>query len=503
MVNDYLYSLIAELNRQERLHITNSLKQNKGNTILVNYFNYLCGLKEFDEQQIKKSVKNDTIKKFYPQYKRKLYNAILKAMRSYANHNAIEKVIYDLLDDITFLFGKGRVSAASALIDKGLEITQKHQIFEFEAIFWKWRLQTVSRTNKFLNETEFKRINKEVERCNHANNKLMVNRLKHYNYIFEKRNNILNLPPKKRAIAARNLLESLNLQEDDTNIPEINYGYHLLHYQIYTLENNVPKIKHHLDKAVELIGRKPYKETKDYYNYVVGLANLCEIAYLERNTSLLELYLNDLKSIHKRQGNNSFVMPILENYIPIFELQLCLLTNCSSGDRVVKKVIKRIDISLNGPSIKSSLCISAATYYWVKRNNNKALDFINRFKEFQNASNHNYSYKFLELVIYYEMKEYSLLESKSRSLYRYLSEQGHYNDVERTLMKLLKKGIHRKNKAETNQILEKLLDNFKNADNNESIISLQFIYFQEWLESQLSGKLMEYVIEDNAKLVAT
>jgi hypothetical protein len=57
-MNDYLYSLIIELDTQERLFITNTLKFNKEDSILIFFFNYLCELKKFDEQTIKSSIKN-------------------------------------------------------------------------------------------------------------------------------------------------------------------------------------------------------------------------------------------------------------------------------------------------------------------------------------------------------------------------------------------------------------------------------------------------------------
>ncbi len=500
-MNDYLYSLIVELDRHERLHITNTLKQNKKNTILLFFFNYLCELNKFDESQIKTKVKNETLKKFYPQYKKKLYDAIIKAMRNYNKNELIEKKLYDLLNDITFLFGKGRVNEANDLISKGVKISHKHQIFELEIVFWKWRLQTVSKINNFLTKKKhYDEIQMSVKKCLKLNEKLTQNRLKHYTYLFEKKNKIINLPPKKRSVAAQKLLASLDLKIDDDNTSEINYGYHLLHYQIYILENNLPKVKYHLEKAVNFIKTKPYKEAKDYYNYGVGLANLTEMAFLDRSIDKMEGYLNELIELDRKIGINSLLKSILNNYIPIFQLHFNILTNQSDNDKSVKNIKIQINNDKNTNPIRSSLCLAAATHYWLKKDHSKALDFILKFKDFQNESNYFYAYKFLELIIYYELKEYQLLESKLRSIYRYLSEQDHYGEVERALLRTFKKGIHTKNRDKTKRIIRELVDLFKLSDQNESVIALRQIYFEEWFEAELKGISIQELLKEKQLL---
>ena len=139
-MNDYLYSIVFELDKQERSYITNGLKANKSNSLLLTLFNYLCDHKSFDEASIKSHLKNATLIKFYPQYKRKLYNAILRIMRQYNRNKSFEKDTYDMLKDICFLVEKGRLHDAFKLAEKGQKLTHQNEIYDLEQLFWKWKL---------------------------------------------------------------------------------------------------------------------------------------------------------------------------------------------------------------------------------------------------------------------------------------------------------------------------------------------------------------------------
>lgn len=503
-MNDYLYSLIIELDRQERLHITNTLKSNKKNTILLFFFSYLCDQRKFDEKNIKENIQNKTLKKFYPQYKRKLYDAILKSMRQYNKNQPIEKKLYDQLKDITFLFEKGRIGEAFTLIEKGRKVANKHQLFELELLFLKWKLLMSSKVTALTSKKKlFNELQNQVKQCLKTNETLFVIRLKHFTYLYEKRNTLLNLPPHKRSIASRNLLKTLDIKINEDNLSEINYGYHLLHYQIYLLENNLSKVKFHLESAVKLIEGKPSKSIRDYHNYVIGLANLIEIAFLNRNPSAMEKYLHSLKEVDKKMGKNALIRPLTGNYIPLFQLHYDVLTNHDSADKPIQKIDIQINNERNENNVRSTLCLAAATYYWLHKDHSKALDYILKFKDFQNQSINFYAYKFLELIIYYELKEYQLLDSKTRSVYRYLSEQDQYNKVERAVLKALKKGIHAKNKEETKEIIQQLVNFIKTSGNDSNIISLRYIYFEEWFESELSGESVQDIFKNQSLIKAT
>ncbi|MEZ5022651.1 MAG: hypothetical protein R2728_05205 [Chitinophagales bacterium] len=503
-MNDYLYSLIVELDRQERLHITNTLKSNKKNTILLNFFSYLCDQKKFDEKHIKASIQNKTLQKFYPQYKRKLYDAILKAMRQYNKSQPIEKKLYDQLKDITFLFEKGRINEAFSLIEKGQKVAKKHQVYELELLFLKWKLLLTSKVGSLTTKKKtFNDVQARVNICLKTNEGLFLNRLKHYTYLFEKKNTLINLPPQKRSIASKNLLKKLDIQMDINNSSEINYGYHLLHYQIYLLENNLVKVKFHLEKAVSIIEEKTNKTIRDYHNYVIGLANLIEIAFLNRNIKEMDKYLSNLIEVDKKYGKNVLIRPLTRNYIPLFQLHYDILTNQNSNEKPIQKVEFQIENEQNENNVRSSLCLAAATHYWLQKNYSKALDYILIFKDFQNQSINFYAYKFLELIIYYELKEYQLLDSKTRSIYRYLSEQDQYNKVERAVLKAVKKGIHAKNKEETKEIIRQLVNFIKTSEHDSNIISLRYIYFEEWFEAELSGESVQDIFKKQLVSVPT
>lgn len=487
-MNDYLYSLIIELDTQERVFITNTLKFNKEDGILIYYFNYLCELKKFDEAHIKKNIKNKTIKKYYAQYKRKMYDAILKIMRQYNKNESIEKELFDMLRDITFLFEKGRLQEVYSLAQKGQALAEQQEIFDVEMVFIKWQLMLAPRVVKaFHKNGDYDLLQGLTAKTLEHNNNLFSYRIKHLTYLHEKHNNLINLPPMQRSKASRKLLEDLNLHEKTTNSLEIQYGYHLIQYQIYLLESNLDKAKFHLQKAMEVLESKVHREDRDYYNYVIGIINLIEIAFYRREVKSMDLLLDKLIEIEDTFGKRTLTRPFIKNYRPMFQIHYRTLSNNSGRAKIANELIHQIEDFNTPHSIKSEICLTLATYYWLNKDHEKALDFILQFKDYQNESVHFYAYRFLELIIYYEMGEYYLLDSKTRSIYRYLSKRGQYNKLEKAILNAIKKGMRSKTKEETKAVLNELVNFLKSSKPTPAVISLRYIYFEEWFESILEG----------------
>ena len=275
----------------------------------------------------------------------------------------------------------------------------------------------------------------------------------------------------------------LDLNVVNSSSKEIRYGNHLLHYQIFLLENNFEDAKKHLEQAMSLIKSKKRIEDRDQHNYVIGIVNLIEIAFVNREVNEMKRLLEELSEIEERFGNRSLVNPLLKVYQPLFRLHHSILSGNLSIANPIKQLIVAINNEHTTKGDKSYLCLTCATYFWIIGERNKSLDYILKFKDFQNESSNFYAFRFLELIIYFELKEFNLLDSKTRSLYRYLSERDQYNRMEKALMNTLKKGIHAKDKHETETYLKELFQFLKNNQPSSSVYSLRYIYFEEWAES--------------------
>jgi hypothetical protein len=444
----------------------------------------LCELKKFDEQNIKTTIQNTTIQKYYAQYKWKLYDAILRIMRQYNKNESTEKDLYDMLKDITFLFEKGRLHEVYALAQKGQAIAEKLEIFDLELVFIKWLLMMSPRVSRAFDKNgDYEQLKQMTSKSLEDNHSLFSYRIKHLIYLHEKHENLIDLPPKQRSVASRKLLADLDLTEKVTQSSELQYGYHLIQYQIYLLESNLDKAKYHLYKAMDVLEAKPHKEDRDYYNYVIGIINLIEIAFFRREVDVMDKLLDKLIEIEDTFGKKTLPRPYIKSYRPMFQLHYRTLSNNPGREKIALELVEQIDNYNTPSSIKSEICLTLATYYWLKKDHKKALDFILQFKDYQNESVHFYAYRFLELIIYYELGEYYLLDSKTRSIYRYLSKRDQYNKVEKAILTAIKKGIRSKTKDETKEVLRELVNFLKSSKPTANIISLRYIYFEEWFES--------------------
>ncbi len=384
LMSDYLYSIIEELDKQERSYITNTLKVKKSDNLLLTFFNYLCEHKKLEEQAIKAHINNDTFIKYYPQYKRKLFKAILKIMRQYNRNDSFEKDMYDQLKDIVFLVEKGRRQEAFKIADKCQKLSCKNELFDIEQIFIKWKLMLASSNPDMTNKTAIYESNLKTAEDNLAKNAEMFGfRVKHYKYLFQKVHTIKKLPPNQRSIKARALMKELDLHVNNTGSKEIEYGNHLLHYQLYLLDNEFEHAQMHLEKGIGIIRSKSRLEDRDHHNYVIGVVNLIEIALVNRRANEMKIHLDDLLKVKAKYGERSLVKPLLKIYLPLFQLQFAILTGDFEGNIPIKEIVTAINDERTGKANKSFLCLTCATYYWIIGKYNKALDFILQFKDFQ------------------------------------------------------------------------------------------------------------------------
>lgn len=135
-----LFDLIKSLNKHEKAYFNRFCSlYNKEEQQYQILFDLINNQKEYDENELKKCLKNNNLKTYLPQAKNYLYHRILESMRAYhAQRNKLQELRY-LLIDIDFLIQKDLNKQAQKMLTKAFKTALKAKLWVI--VLQLWRIQ--------------------------------------------------------------------------------------------------------------------------------------------------------------------------------------------------------------------------------------------------------------------------------------------------------------------------------------------------------------------------
>jgi len=125
-----------------------------------------------------------------------------------------------------------------------------------------------------------------------------------------------------------------------------------------------------------------------------------------------------------------------------------------------------------------------AVYYFLIKDFEKASDWL---QEGQNHEKYGFFMPFrhfgrlMQVLAYYEQGNYSLLESKLRSIEHYIKVEGRLDETEEDILKYIKETLRVKNRKEEKKLLEKLRRTIDNNAKNNMELTLKSRIINHWL----------------------
>ncbi len=133
-----LFKLIKSLTKSEKRFFKLSSSLQSGEKNYLRLFNAIEKQKEYDEEAIKKSFKNERFVKHLPSEKNHLYKLILKSLRSYYTDSNVSSVLKEEIKNIEILYGKALYKECSKLIRKSKKTAYEHEKFYYLLELIKW-----------------------------------------------------------------------------------------------------------------------------------------------------------------------------------------------------------------------------------------------------------------------------------------------------------------------------------------------------------------------------
>jgi hypothetical protein len=492
--HDDIYELVRSLSAAEKRYLKIQLTKGTGkasNSMVL--FEAIDTLEEYDEEKLRKKLKKSSFVKYLSAEKANLYDAIMRAMRSFHADRTIDTRIVELLQEERFLREKGLNGLRGKALDKAEALARKYERFSYLS-------EVLQAQNELITEFEDKKLSeginaKVAEMEELSATRSLFDRLLAINAeVFmtvrsgadlknpSNRNHIDTLASEVRASEHR-LGESFRLQR----LFHSTLGHY--HGAIGELQERM----HHSNAIVLLFDEYRHMQTEESQLYKTALANYLTHAHAISDYSRFEEVLKILRSLptdsYYAEGEVFQNVYFLSHLYYInngrFEDAADLVPEIKQGLETFARKINR--------SRELSFKYNIMVMYFLMHRFKEAREWSEMLLEEKSDIRQDLqtANRILYPVICYELGKFDLMESITRSAYRYLLGQQRLHDFERLVIRYLQSMPFSNDSVD----FGKKLGGF--SSELETLTEKRAVGFEEmtlWIRSKQSGRLMRELI---------
>lgn len=500
--NDILFQLIRSLEKAEKRHFKLYITRSSGNEDLkvVKLFDILDKLAFYDEKVLLKKLK-DVTKPQLSNLKAHLYKELLAGLRLLKSNDSLDLQLNEMFDNAHILYKKGLFFQSLRVIDKAKEIAKLNQKYFFLPL-----LLSLEKRIEALNVTDtFKdRMDELSEEANDANQKLeMITRLSN-----------LSLQMYGFFIAnghARNEEEESKVKKFfKQNLPsgsaqQEGFYEQLFYFQCYSwyafIRQNFLLYYRYAQKWVNLFKEKPNMIRVETGHYIKGCHSLLNAHFDLRNYKELrnELKIFEAFSQTKRvQDNMNFTVQTFV-YIVGAKINFYNITGlCAEGIREVPQIEEKLveyEIFLDRHRIMV-ITYKIALLYYLSGDYSTSIDYLQRIiNDSSDLRTDLQCYaRLMHLLAHYELGNMELIDSLTRSVYRYMSRMKNLTVVEQEMFRFLRNSFKFSNRQLIPEF-EALLEKVKHLEGNRfETRAFAYLDIISWLESKVARKPMQEIV---------
>jgi hypothetical protein len=501
---DILFLLIKSLEKAEKRHFKLYIKRSSGNEDLkiVRLFDALDKLKDYDEKALLKKLE-DVTKPQLANLKTHLYKQILASLRLLKSADSMDLQLNEQFDYAHILYKKGLFMQSLRIIDRAKEIARANQKFNFlqQLIALEKRIEGlhITRNVQFRADAlalEANDVSRHIDMVARLSNLA----LKLFSW-FVQHGHARNEEDEKDIKAF--MKESL-----PANVREQTGFYERLYlYQSYTwyafIRQDFLQYYRYAQKQVRLFDEQPLMKRVETSHYIKSIHYLLNAHFDLRNHREFEKALHLFEEVAKTdrvKGHDNFRIQafiyistarINQHFIHgTFKEGLLLVPG-------IEKELAEYDIFLDSHRVLV-LNYKFAMLYFGSGDYNRSIDYLQKI--INDKTNLRYDLqcyaRVVHLMAHYELGNDMLMESLSKSVYRFMAKMKNLTVVEDSMFKFLRQSLPlspRQLKPE----FEKLLHTIKHLEKNRfETRAFAYLDIISWVESKVYDKPMSAVIQE-------
>jgi hypothetical protein len=500
---DAVFQLVHSLQKAEKRAFKLYITRNSGNADLkvIQLFDAMDKLSDYDESLLLKKV--PAVKKQQlSNLKAHLYQEILSSLRLLKTDHNIDIQLHEQLDFARILYNKGLYHQSLKILDKLKEQSRLYNqdSFLIQIISLEKKIETLHITRSMQDRAD--RLAAEA------------------NDIHEKRRVITQLSNLALQLYSWYVKNGHARNENDEediktffrcHLPEKPFeltGFYerLYLYQSYCwyafIRQDFLMYYRYTQKWVDLFAEQSFMIEIETGHYIKGLHNLLNAHFDLRNDRQFELTLQEFEAFSEtavcQQHDNTRIQTFIYLNIARFN-QHFMKGSFEEGLKMVPFIEEKLE-ELHPFLDRHRILVfyyKIASLYFGSGNYSKAIDYVQQIINWKvDLRNDLQCYaRLLHLMSHYELGNYEILDSLSRSVYRYMSKMETLTKVEEHMFQFLRNTFlsPRQLKPEFQKLLDKIKGLEKNRHETRSFAYLDII---SWLESKIDDKPMPKVIAE-------
>nr|WP_245562182.1 hypothetical protein [Niabella aurantiaca] len=501
---DILFQLIKSLEKSEKRHFKLYITRSSGNEDLkvIKLFDALDKLQQYDEKLVLKKLK-DVTKPQLSNLKSHLYKEILAGLRLLKSSESLDLQLNELFDSAHILYKKGLFYQSLRVIDKVKEMAKLNQKFFFlpQILSLEKRIEALNVTDSFVS-----RMDELAEESNEVNTKLnMVTRLSN-----------LSLQVYGFYIAnghARNEVEEDKVKKFfKQNLPsgsaqQEGFYERLYYYQSYTwfafIRQDFLLYYRYVQKWVDLFYEKPNMQRTETGHFIKGYHNLLNAHFDLRNYEKFSIDLQrfeEFSHTKRVQSNENFRV---QSFVYIASAKINYFTITGQTAAGLKEVpfieekLTEYTLFLDRHRVMV-ITYKIAMLYFLSGDYGTSIDYLQKIINDSSGLRTDLQCyaRLVHLLAHYEMGNLELMDSLTRSVFRYMSKMKNLTVIEQEIFRFFR-GSFRFTSRELIPEFARFLDKVKHLEKNRfETRSFAYLDIISWLESKVERKPMRKIIEE-------
>ena len=489
---DDIFQLIQAMTAAEKRYFKIHFSSEK--SLVTELFNYLNGMKAYDEEEVKNNFHDSKLSKNLKVYKIMLMDLLLKSLSSFRYKKSINSTIRQNLEEVEILTEKCLYGQAYKKLQKTKKLCFKHEEFtqliaiinleyRFKAFY---EIQVKNESLELLDETIY------------ANNKVSdILELKKINHELSlnagevAKAKISNAEIKKyESFLLKNLNSKANNTEDF--LKETYYAHSALGHLYHSIKN-IKKEYQHKKSILELFEKNPFfidSNPNKFWASCFNFANCCmradRSAEFEETLKKIKTFTKDYP-FFQRKMILLYVMEMVfqrkkqNHYYIINELEPAVLR----------------DVKLYGEEQERSVVFSylslMMTYLSIGDHTQVQFYLRRLFKNKGMGKAFNYFYETIDMMSHFESGDFDILQNLLTSKKRKIKREPSYGTpFYKEILKFFSKILDKNN--DTSEQASKLIKIAKNHPSDDYLRLMQYFLFEDWTNALLEGKTYsEYV----------
>jgi len=503
LVSDTLFQLIKSLEKSEKRHFKLYIKRSssKQDLKIIRLFDAMDKQTEYDERQLLRSL-SDITKPQLSNLKAHLYKQLLASLRLLKTNDNIDLKLSEHLDNARLLYNKGLKIQSLHILEKAKELAKSNQKMNFlvQVYSLEKKIETLHITRSTLEKTqtlseEAAEISAHIDRVTRLSNLALLL------YRWYVKNGHARNEQDEEGI--REFFRNYLPRHTDgiTDFYELLYLYQSYCWYAFIRQDFLMYYKYS-QKWIDLFDVHPVMISVETGHYIKGMHTLLNAHFDLRNFREFDRALHQFEEYAKTAVANMHDNFRIHTFIYINGAKLnkhLMEGTFTEGLAEVPGITEKLDEYALFVDHHRILVFNykIASLYFGAANYSVAIDYLHKIIH----NNHSdlrldlQSYaRLIHLLCHYELGNEEILESLTRSVYRFMAKMKNLTVVEEEIFKFLRHSTRlrpRELKPELKEFLDKIKHLEKNRFETRAFAYLDII---SWVESKVYDKPLSEII---------